>query len=216
MDTEGKAARLWESSNQMKKCNPTLQECHDYWRNPPPGSGNHVTNYTAAERLRYSRLITNLMALFVDKESTILELGCNSGRNLEALRLLGYTNLNGVEISARALVHMKKTYPNLKANISHNSIERVVNRLKLHDVIFTYAVLEHIHPDSAWVFEVIPQKCRWLLTIEDEGEGSWRQFPRNYGEIFTGFGMRQLFAVRANFFEEIIPEQFIIRLFCHA
>ncbi len=61
------------------------------------------------------------------------------------------------------------------------------------DLVYTMAVLEHVHDDAAQVFAGIARVCRsFLITIEDERRTSWRHFPRNYRRIFELLGLAQL------------------------
>jgi hypothetical protein len=55
------------------------------------------------------------------------------------------------------------------------------------------AVLEHIHPDSEWLFgrlAQMAQKC--LITIEDEVHATQRHCPRNYRNVFEPLGLKQV------------------------
>ena len=55
------------------------------------------------------------------------------------------------------------------------------------------AVLEHLHPESNWVFgEIARITSSILITIEDERSVYWRVFPRNYRRIFERRGMVQI------------------------
>ena len=65
-----------------------------------------------------------------------------------------------------------------------------------YDLVFTMAVLEHIHSESEWLFgELCRITDRWLFVVEDEETPSWRHFPRNYGDVFGGHGMTQVSVV---------------------
>ena len=66
-------------------------------------------------------------------------------------------------------------------------------RTRGFDVVFSMAVLEHLHPDSEWVFAELARKSRRLvITIEDEGNRNWRAFPRNYRAVFEQLGFEQM------------------------
>ena len=119
------------------------------------------------------------------------------GRNLNYLFNAGYKKLGGVEISKEAIDLMKKTYPEMAEQIEiwNSPIEDVIVNFKGNsfDLIFTMAVLEHIHPDSKFIFsEMVRITKKYLITIEDEKGISWRHFPRNYKKIFEPLGMKQV------------------------
>jgi SAM-dependent methyltransferase len=107
------------------------------------------------------------------RDSRILEIGCNIGRNLQHLSEAGFRNLEGIEISEEAVRELRATFPELAATARiHNApAEEVLPSLedRRYDLTFTVAVLEHIHRESEWVFQHIARVTRdTLITIEDE------------------------------------------------
>lgn len=82
-------------------------------------------------------------------------------------------------------------------------------QINSYDLVFTMAVLEHLHKDSEYVFKDIARIAKqYLLTIEDESGISKRHFPRNYQAIFEPLGLKQIY-------EEIYEEEHVLtaRLF---
>jgi|GEM_PF-2464290 hypothetical protein len=83
------------------------------------------------------------------------------------------------------------------------------------DLVYTMAVLEHIHDESEFIFSHITRITRKILiTIEDEGGISWRHFPRNYKKIFENLGMKQIEEI--NFKKTRVPgikKEFFGRVF---
>jgi SAM-dependent methyltransferase len=147
---------------------------------------------------RRTQFLLELMKLYTDTNGNILEIGCNVGRNLNYLFLAGFDKLTGIEISEDAVALMEKTYPEMakSAKIINTPVEDVIGTFKENefDVVFTMAVLEHIHPDSKFIFsEMVRITRRNLITIEDEKGISWRHFPHNYKKIFESLGMKQVY-----------------------
>jgi SAM-dependent methyltransferase len=161
-------------------------EAQSYWRHPP--SENEPACYLINREAR-SEWVADRIEALVDKHARILEIGCNAGPNLAALHERGFTNLEGVEINPDALNLLENTYPELPAALHNEPIEKFAQTMGDYDLVFTVAVLEHIHPDGDWMFKTIAENCRWLLTVEDEHGESPRHFPRNYREVFTKIGM---------------------------
>lgn len=155
---------------------------HNFWRNP--NDSNKATNYLKG--IERSEFLLELIKRYAGKNSRILEIGCNVGRNLNHLYSKGFNNLSGVEINADAVGLMKEYYPKLKAKIYNNPIEEIITKLEKYDVIYTVAVLEHIHTDSEWIFKEIQKRAKVLITMEDEKGISGRHFPRNYKNFFKG------------------------------
>ena len=81
------------------------------------------------------------------------------------------------------------------------------------DIIFTMAVLEHIHTDSEWIFSEMARIVNEIIiTIEDEHEVSWRHFPRKYKEIFESLGMKQVEQINCSA-EVGLNNNFVARVF---
>ena len=79
----------------------------------------------------------------LDRQSKILELGCNVGLNLEMLEKMGFNYLHGVELNKKALKIAQERNP--KVIFVNSSIEDFESNEK-YDLVFTAGVLIHIHP----------------------------------------------------------------------
>ena len=176
-------------------------DCRKFW-------STEVNQYANSnEPQQYSSKSTKLiefMAKFwkphVESEHKVLELGCNAGANLETLRLLGFTSLAGVEINPEAVKLMSSVFPDLyrDVNVKIGSLD---DRLPLlatdsSDVIFTMAVLMHVHPNSKRVFsEMVRVSRRYIVTVEPEFANYGYVFARNYRRVFQRLGCKQLTSV---------------------
>jgi len=130
-------------------------------------------------------------------QTNIIEIGCNVGRNLYYLSQAGYKKLSGIEISSEAVKLMKKSYPRLyrSAKIYNSPVERIIKKLgdSQFDIVFSMAVLQHIHRDSEWIFREMARITKqYIITIEDEHGLTWRHFPRNYKTIFGKLNVVQV------------------------
>ena len=152
---------------------------------------SHEEYLLGHEKSEYAvSLIAELAAVL---GSSILELGCNVGRNLEYLRCAGYERLGGIEISPRAVGIREAHYPELELEYYEGPIEERIKECGSWDVVFSMAVLQHIHPDSDWIFAEIARVARvGIVTIEDEVRRTGSLWPRNYGEIFTSLGLTEV------------------------
>jgi SAM-dependent methyltransferase len=173
---------------------PDIERIHNYWIRPDDGANNPKDYVTG--RLPRSEFLLARLAKLAEKSARVLEIGCNAGRNLHCLEAAGFSNLSAIEISADALATMEATYPGLRtrAAIMHGAVETFIKDIpdKSFDVVYTMAVLEHIHKDSEWVFAEMVRIAKTLVIIEDEWTVSWRHFPRNYRRVFERFGARQI------------------------
>lgn len=119
----------------------------------------------------------------VPKDCKIVEIGCNLGRNLNYLYSIGYKNLTGVEISPNAVELMNELY-DVKWKVINKPIEDCIKSLDA-DCYITMACLEHLHPESEWIFDEM-KKAKYIITIEDEIHDTDKHCARNYGDIFKG------------------------------
>jgi 2-polyprenyl-3-methyl-5-hydroxy-6-metoxy-1,4-benzoquinol methylase len=141
-----------------------------------------------------SEYLVSLVKQYVKTNASIIELGCDVGRNLYQLWQAGYKNLAGVEINEDVVRLMKERFPEMRPIIYQGSIEDRIKELQEYDLVFTVAVLEHIHRDSEWVFPEIAKRARMLITIEGEKKNvSELHFPRNYKNVFEALGLHQIY-----------------------
>ena len=136
-----------------------------------------------------SNFLLDIIKQYSTQDYKILEIGCNVGRNLYHLFSSDYKNLEAIEISQNAIQILKKSFPEMARNIKiHNyAVENIIQKFKTNqfNIIYTMAVLEHIHKDSSWIFsEIVRIANNFLITIEDERVSTWRHFPRNYKKVF--------------------------------
>jgi SAM-dependent methyltransferase len=185
---------------------------HAYWQRPPD-AGNKPEAYLAKGE-EQSRFLVELVKRYVSSEAAILEIGCNAGRNLHHLYTAGFTHLGAIELSADAVALLRQTYPDMAAiTIDNRPVETAIKAIadRSYDVVFTMAVLEHIHTESEWVFGDLQRVARqYIITIEDEKTISERHFPRNYRTIFETNGFRQMDEIRNT---GVIRAGFVARVF---
>lgn len=188
--------KLHNALRRISKRKNTLAEQHEYFRNPdfvnPPES--YLENEVTAGR---SKFLERHIRKYASTDSPILEIGCNIGRNLNHLYNAGFRNLTAMEINPNAVRLMKIHFPDMAANsrIFNTPVEEKIKTFadgEFH-VVYTMAVLEHIHPRSEWIFGEMARIAKThIITIEDEGRNTARIFPRNYRAVFESLGMKQV------------------------
>lgn len=155
---------------------------HAFWRSPDPS--NHYLQYLNAAPPGRTLWFVSLVRRWCPPPATLLEPGCNAGRNLAGFQVAGYTTL-GVEINADAA----RAAP---GDVRVGALKDVLPTLDPVDVVVTMAVLEHITPEEAQI--VFPELARlakrFLIVVEDERGESPRHFPRNYLHVFSAQGLR--------------------------
>jgi SAM-dependent methyltransferase len=165
-------------------------EIHRYWKAPDDGSNQPEDYLDPKGGKARSEFLLSLIDL--PRDASILEVGCNVGRNLNHLHEAGYRNLTGIELSEQAVEVLRREFPHL-ADIWVGAAEDILPTFDRFDLVFTMAVLVHIHPASEQaVFGELARIAKKLIVIEDERSETWRHFPRRYGPIFEDFGMKQV------------------------
>ena len=161
---------------------------HRFWRQPTP-PGNNPHDYAKATRRSHA-----LLEIISDlpKDARILEVGCNAGRNLAYLYDHGYTGVEGVEINPHAVDLLRRTFPQLADREIHlgaagETLPKFAD--DEFDLVYTMAVLEHIHPDESSVFDDIARIGKQVLAIEPAGRLSHRQFPHDIPKEFGDRGL---------------------------
>lgn len=141
-----------------------------------------------------SQTIINMLHPVITKECSILEIGCNLGRNLNHLWQNGYRNLYGMEISEHAVKRLRVEYPCLAdVPIDIGPAERSIQRHASTsiDVIFTMATLECLHPEKRSLFSEIARVAgKYVLAIEPRrGRCSHNQYPWDIKNEFAAVGL---------------------------
>lgn len=171
----------------------------EYFKNPPKESieGLNVSplRYSEEKLNIRSKFIHDLLMRLVDKSSSVIELGCGIGRNINYLYEKGFTNVNGLDINEEAIRMAPTIYPSLKKihkNLSIGSLEDSLSdyRDEEFEVTFTMCCLMHIHKQvEREVFQSIGRITnKYLITMEIEESIHPTHFPRNYNKVFQDLG----------------------------
>lgn len=181
--------------------NLSLNQVHEYWKTTDDRYNSPETYLNSSTDV--PEIIFDLIKRTgCDKNSTVLDLGCNVGRNMNYLFVRGYEHLSGIDISKRAIDLMQKSFPIMakSSSVYNDSFENILPNTKnlKFDIVFTSAVLMHIHKDSEYLLDYIPKLVnKFLITFEDEVGVARKNFPRNYKSVFEKLGMKQIFEMQS-------------------
>jgi SAM-dependent methyltransferase len=132
----------------------------------------------------------------VSPEMSVLETGCNAGANLHGLKERGYNNLSAVEINPAAVREMRRAFPELQGvEVRQGALEDVLRQMPSDsvDVVFSMAVMLHIHPSSDEIFAEMARVARhYICVVEAESVTLSYIFARNYRRVFERLGYAQL------------------------
>lgn len=150
------------------------------WSEQEIGTGWSPRNYV--ELLPSSLvLVDEVEARTSGPEASILDLGCNCGRHLNALVERGFTNLFGVDIGRAALDHMDVAFPILKshASVNHMSFQEFLSiaDTNAYEIIFSHgATVELVHPSFPLVKEMARVAKEYVILVIQENGHSYPRF----------------------------------------
>jgi pseudaminic acid biosynthesis-associated methylase len=99
------------------------------------------------EKYGVSRLDMNIEFLKdLPKNLRILEVGCNTGQQLEALRLQGFNNITGIELQLYAIKNARNRAHGVP--VLQGTGFEIPFKTSSFDIVFTSGVLIHIAPED--------------------------------------------------------------------
>lgn len=126
---------------------PTLNDQQAFWEgdlgNDYIYRNTELTNFQYTDGNRKS--IVEDFFKDILRDTSILELGCNTGNMIRILKDMGFTDITGLDINEEAIDTISKEFP--QYSFIHSSIESLQIQRK-YDLVYTSGVLVHIHPDN--------------------------------------------------------------------
>jgi SAM-dependent methyltransferase len=195
------------------------EECQAYWASRANGD-NEPSSY-ATKRTEIVDVLNDFWRPEIEPGKSVLEVGCNAGTNLNRLRELGFDDLTGIEINANALDELRRVFPELasEAKLINSPIESALGQLPdaAVDVVFSMAVLIHLHPTSVDVFADLARVARFVCVIELESASNSYVYPRRYRRVFERLGCTELrrATITRRGYPQVSPEYdgYVARLF---
>ncbi|MEI6207377.1 MAG: radical SAM protein [Desulfuromonadales bacterium] len=175
----------------------------EYYKNPD--EANKPFNYLGKIHLSSSEYLYSLIQQHCPGIHSILDAGCNSGRNMAYLKERMNVTIDGMEINDEAIDLLYDTYPSLaKSKVYPGDMVDSVARMKerSYDLIFSMASLQGIHPEVSNKFweKLARVSSKYIITIELEslGGANDRTFLRNYKHIFVSAKYREIYSEHIN------------------
>lgn len=168
----------------------------NHWKNQKCGDPHGYDQYTL-DRPYLPYLLAEVDGR-VQKSAEILDLGCNCGYYLKALKHAGFTQLTGVDISKNAIEYGRKEFDLQGVSFHIGSFEdalpSLVEQKKLFDLIFSMgATIELVHPSFDIIKHLTLLSSRYVvLFISEWGHST----PRFYEYEFQRHGFLMVKCIR--------------------
>lgn len=111
----------------------------------------------------------------LNRDISILEIGCNVGVKLEILKNMGFKNLTGIDINANALKEGKRRNPDIE--FIESTIEELDADSMKYDLVFTSVVLIHQNPKT------LDSIIKKIIKISKKYIFGYEYFSENLQEI---------------------------------
>lgn len=160
----------------------------EYWEKYPTAAFGELEPASIA-------LMEEVMTLAPDRDTSILDMGCNAGRHLDFLFRQGYRSLRGVDFSSAAIRDMEQRYPEMfrASKITVASFQDyLTNNPEAVDLVYTRgATFELVHPRFPLVKRVCAIARKHVVMVISE---AGHAFPRFWVYEFAreGFELRHL------------------------
>jgi pseudaminic acid biosynthesis-associated methylase len=149
-------------------------------------------DYFQLTGLKYNDIFSDFFQE-LDRDLSILEVGCNVGNNLSILRSLGFTNLQGLDVNSKAIGIASSRYPDI--SFHNSSIQSCKLPSKNFDLVYTAGVLVHIHPDTLTdvIKKILSLSKQYVFGFESFSESPSDVFYRNSNNLYWKQNFPELF-----------------------
>lgn len=117
-----------------------------------------------------SNKIVEYFNKYADKNDTVMELGCSSGRNMVALKETGFKNVVGLEMSDD--INPPKDLTIIKGRWEYTNLDE-------YDIIFSASFLQEFDEFPQELFNETLKKCRKYFMIFGDYMKEW-QLPDEF------------------------------------
>jgi len=150
-----------------------------FWKNIKVGQNDNSPDEYAKEKYakQGNNILKGLKKLNLEnKDISILEIGCNVGRNLNFLFNNDYKNLSGIEINNEAIKLCKEIFKTMCVSdtvklYNGRLYDFLPNHTNSYDVVFSMAVLMHIDDEERQIiYDYLKKNAKYVIFVEPINE----------------------------------------------
>jgi SAM-dependent methyltransferase len=161
------------------KLSPNRYWAQRHWRSQDNGDRHGYDKYDGYSPREH--VIISEIQSRVQKENSILDLGCNCGYYLAQLHKAEFNNLSGIDISPAAIKYGREHFNLDSVDITIGSFEEILPKFISEgirfDLVYTLgATVELVHPS----FDIVGNMCKisdkYIILIINEWDHSYPRF----------------------------------------
>jgi SAM-dependent methyltransferase len=128
--------------------------------------------------------------------TSILEVGCNSGRNLRVIKDMLHIQCSGIDVNQNAVAYAKEKSPDI--DFRHADATTWSEQGKSVDLILTMSVIDHISDDAISLLakNLVATAKKYIVCVELWDGGEARRGPYKYSRdlrlLFEPLGVKTL------------------------
>jgi SAM-dependent methyltransferase len=166
-----------------------------YWKDVGPDATHGFKTYAATSDEMIAECFGDFFRI-CPPTGHVLEIGCNTGTNLEYLRKRGFQTFTGIDINAGAIENFRAIYPETFAATRTLVGDALPIMRSLEtgafDAVFSRGCLINIPYEDEAIFGEIARVTRNIVIImeADSVQPGSVLFPRDYEKIFSELGFQ--------------------------
>jgi len=163
------------------KLSPARMAQRNHWKSQNEGDVHGFQHYDKTNEARDKVLRAEIQRL-VSQEQSMLDLGCNCGRDLHEHKRMGYKKLTGIDICRPAIEHGKRVFDlsgvELIVGGYEEALPELLRKKRTFDLVYSGgASMATVHPS----FDIIGHVCQLskkyvILVNEDSPNYAYPRF----------------------------------------
>lgn len=150
-------------------------------------SASPIGRWLRRQRLR----ITSEMMTELDRNLSVIDMGCGGGTTLKLIRRLGFKNSIGIDFSVEALKRCEAMGFKEGVDIFNHDAKATPYRAREFDIGFEEGLWEHFKDPSPYIDEACRISGKWLLIIQPNHYTIFGGLLHWAWEHFKGGGVKE-------------------------
>ena len=193
------------------------KQVREHWRMQNLGDPHGYDNYDYPQE-KLDAVLFSAIGKLISRDESILDLGCNTGRNLKGLNKIGYERLTGLDINPNAIKQAKRKPDSSGIEFIEGSFEKRLPEFILKNrefglVYSSGACVSEVYPAFDIVKYICKLSSKYVLLLNEHDNG----YPRIWEYEFERWGfeiVKFLRPVDGKDFATSANETFSLAVYC--